>query len=228
MSLNTWRNLLFSSLQAIDYSYSPTANKGIKRIPAVRLHNINAISHEVMLTPRLHTFLSRLTSLSMELEYADLHLWSGTFPHRPLSPTPFPLDFDLGPKVFNHLASFEDLTFNANNAVKMGRIEHFRHLTEDTGLRDAHMPRLRDVTLTNISICAELREFLVRHLHTLKSVELHDCYAYSPLTPLTPTPSYPSTTDPNMKTWKELFASITTTTTTNQHHFHIRTTSNPT
>ncbi|KAL5342999.1 hypothetical protein BJX70DRAFT_394433 [Aspergillus crustosus] len=81
----------------------------------------------------------------------------------------------IGPWVIAHLSNIEELSLDASEATPLGKIGHF--FGGGMSLEGANMPRLQKLTLRNMLVCTELRDFLLRHLNTLQSVTLQQSYS---------------------------------------------------
>lgn len=86
------------------------------------------------------------------------------------------------------LTSVEEFTFDPSRHLALGALKkypgHHDNIEDkyfayqlDMGLANASMLNLRKLTLRNINVCLEMRDFIIRHLDTLENVELHECYA---------------------------------------------------
>ncbi|KAE8422261.1 hypothetical protein BDV36DRAFT_245457 [Aspergillus pseudocaelatus] len=168
---NAWRGLMAASFRAILSSYSSQRCAGGQIPLSLTIHALNIVPISVFSTGEFHGFLSQLTRFNMSLKQWDngagwmLNTHEGFFG--------FP--DCLGPWFFNHLTSVEEFSFDPQESAPLGDAGQPR--AYDISLWKATMPRLRGLTLGNIYLCLELKDFLLRHLSMLESISLRECYS---------------------------------------------------
>ncbi|KAB8215523.1 hypothetical protein BDV33DRAFT_208228 [Aspergillus novoparasiticus] len=165
---NAWRGLMAASFRAILSSYSAPRCPGGHIPLSLTIHELNIVPISVFSTREFHDFLSHLTSFNMSLKHGAGWMLN-TFKVFYRFPD------CLGPWFFNHLTSVEEFSFDPQESAPLGDAGQ-RHAF-DISLRKANMPRLRKLSLGNIYLCLELKDFLLRHLDTLESISLHECYS---------------------------------------------------
>ncbi|RMZ41251.1 hypothetical protein CA14_001681 [Aspergillus flavus] len=165
---NAWRGLMAASFRAILSSYSAPRYPGAQIPLSLTIHELNIVPKSVFSTREFHDFLSHLTSFNMSLMHGAGWMLN-TFK------VFYGFPDCLGPWFFNHLTSAEEFSFDPQESAPLGDAGQ-RHAF-DISLRKANMPRLRKLSLGNIYLCLELKDFLLRHLDTLESISLHECYS---------------------------------------------------
>ncbi|KAJ1709163.1 hypothetical protein NYO67_8688 [Aspergillus flavus] len=165
---NAWRGLLAASFRAILSSYSAPRCPGGQIPLSLTLHELNIVPISVFSTREFHGFLSHSTSFNISLMHGAGWMLN-TFK------VFYGFPDCLGPWFFNHLTSVEEFSFNPQESAPLGDAGQ-RHAF-NISLRKANMPRLRKLSLGNIYLCVELKDFLLRHLDTLESISLHECYS---------------------------------------------------
>ncbi|KAF5866531.1 hypothetical protein ETB97_011416 [Aspergillus alliaceus] len=169
---NAWHGLMAASFRAIVSGYRSQCHPGDLVPRSLSIHDLNIVALSVFSMDEFHNALSRLKNFDMSLKRWDNGVgWmlntQSIFQGLP--------DY-LGPWFFHHLSSVEEFSFDPRDSASLGNAG--QAYCDDIGLRNASMPMLRKLTLTNIIICFELRDFLIRHLDTLESILLQHCYAY--------------------------------------------------
>ncbi|OOO06490.1 ABC-2 type transporter [Aspergillus oryzae] len=165
---NAWRGLMAASFRAILSSYSAPRYPGAQIPLSLTIHELNIVPISVFSTREFHDFLSHLTGFNMSLMHGAGWMLN-TFK------VFYGFPDCLGPWFFNHLTSAEEFSFDPQESAPLGDAGQ-RHAF-DISLRKANMPRLRKLSLGNIYLCLELKDFLLRHLDTLESISLHECYS---------------------------------------------------
>ncbi|KAE8368069.1 hypothetical protein BDV27DRAFT_168643 [Aspergillus caelatus] len=190
-SENTWRALMAASFRAIVSNYSdPSPNH---RLPlSIEFRDLNIFMVSVFTTEVFQSFLSQLKTFNL-----SLRRWDNGAGWTMITQAIF-RDFShyLGPFFFNHLAAVEEFSFDPRETGTLGN--GGQAYWEDIGLRNTTLPRLRKLTLNNIIICLELRDFLVRHKATLESITFQDCFASD---------EQPSVHNERIE-WRELFTTL--------------------
>ncbi|KAE8402488.1 hypothetical protein BDV37DRAFT_159673 [Aspergillus pseudonomiae] len=169
-SENAWRGLMAASLHAIVSNYTHSSSSGQPPL-SIEFRDLNIFMVSIFTTDAFQSFLSQLTTFNLSIRRWDNGVgWT-------MMTQPIFSDFShyLGPFFFNHLATVEEFSFDPRETASLGN--GGQPYCEDIGLRNATMPRLRKVTLKNIILCSELRDFLVRHKTTLESIAFEDCFA---------------------------------------------------
>lgn len=178
---NAWCRLMTASLNAIVSNYGGEAQQ---QLPSFELHHLNILNVRTFSTSACRDFLSRLKcfSLSTQLRDSDLAFCIKTMEGY-ITFTEY-----LGPRLLEKLTSVEELTFDPSRHLALGALKkypgYYYNVEDkyfayqfDMGLANAIMLNLRKLTLRNINVCLEMRDFIIRHLDTLENVELHECYA---------------------------------------------------
>ncbi|OGM49717.1 hypothetical protein ABOM_001887 [Aspergillus bombycis] len=169
-SENAWRGLMAASLHAIVSNYTNSSSTG--QLPlSIEFRDLNIFMVSIFTTEAFQSFLSQLTTFNLSIRRWDNGVgWT-------MMTQPIFGDFShyLGPFFFNNLAAVEEFSFDPRDTASLGN--GGQPYYEDIGLRDTTMPRLRRLTLSNIILCSELRDFLVRHKTTLESITFQDCFA---------------------------------------------------
>ena len=163
---NAWRGLMAASFRAIVSNYTRA------RFPqSVEIHDLHITMVSAFFTNAFQHFLSQLKAFNLSLrEYDNGAGWQlNTF-------SIFASFADcLGPLFFNHLASIEEFSFDSRKTGLLGNAG--QAYCNDISLRACVMPKLRKLTLSNVFICLEVRDFLLRHTETLQSITFQDCFA---------------------------------------------------
>ena len=190
-SENTWRALMAASFRAIVSNYiDPSPNR---RLPlSIEFRDLNIFMVSVFTTETFQSFLSQLKTFNL-----SLRRWDNGAGWTMITQAIF-RDFShyLGPFFFHHLAAVEEFSFDPSETGMLGNGGQAYY--EDIGLRNTTLPRLRKLTLNNIIICLELRDFLVRHKTTLESITFRDCFASD---------EQPSVHNERIE-WRELFTTL--------------------
>jgi hypothetical protein len=168
---NAWHGLMAASFRAIVSGYRSQCRAGDQVPRSLSIHDLNIVVLSVFSMGEFHDALSRLKTFDLSLKRWDNGVgWmlntQSIFQGMPAC---------LGPWFFNHLSSVEEFSFDPRDSALLGNAG--QAYCDEIGLRKASMPMLRKLTLTNIFICIELRNFLIRHLDTLESILLQHCYA---------------------------------------------------
>ncbi|KAF7590910.1 hypothetical protein BBP40_002216 [Aspergillus hancockii] len=168
---NAWHGLMAASFRAIVSGYRSQCCPGDQVLRSLSIRELNIVVLSVFSMGEFHDALSRLKTFDLSLKRWDngggwmlntQSIFQG-------------LPDCLGPWFFHHLSSVEEFSFDPRDSALLGNAG--QAYSDDIGLRKANMPMLRKLTLTNIFICIELRDFLIRHLDTLESISLQHCYA---------------------------------------------------
>ncbi|KAB8201368.1 hypothetical protein BDV34DRAFT_229330 [Aspergillus parasiticus] len=163
---NAWRGLMAASFRAILSSYSPG------QIPlSLTIRELNIVPISIFSTREFHDFLSHLKSFNMSLKQWD----NGAGWMLNTYEVFYGFPDCLGPWFFDHLTSVEEFSFDPQESAPLG--DAGQPNAYDISLWKANMPRLRKLSLGNIYLCLELKDFLLRHLDTLESISLHECYS---------------------------------------------------
>ncbi|KAL4982008.1 hypothetical protein BDW68DRAFT_66877 [Aspergillus falconensis] len=159
---NAWRGLMASSFAAV----------ASNELVSFEIHHLHVAEVSTFMTPAFRSFLSKLKSFKLSLQPLDNGAgW------RFNTTEIFPGFADrLGPWFTHNLLSVEEFSFDPSNSSVLG--EAGQLYSHNMSLQGATMPRLRKLTLSNIIICAELRDFVLRHLDVLEEIILQECYAY--------------------------------------------------
>lgn len=210
---NPWYRLMTASLNAIASSYASKT-----QLPSFELHHLNIINVRAFSTAACRDFLSQLKCFSLSTKFRDadlaccIKIMEGyiTFTEY------------LGPRLLEKLTSVEELTFDPSCHFTLGALKKYpgRHYNIedkyfgyqlDIGLANANMPNLRNLTLRNINVCPEMRDFIIRHLDTLEYVELHECYANNEdfLSEAEQEDNHAAENDPERIIWHSLFTQLT-------------------
>ncbi|OGM47394.1 hypothetical protein ABOM_002580 [Aspergillus bombycis] len=168
---NAWRGLMAASFRAILSSYSPQRCPGGQVLVSLTIHALNIVPISVFSTREFHEFLSHLERFRMSLKQWD----NGVGWMLNTQEVFFNFPNSLGPWFFNHLTSVEEFSFDPQDSAPLGNSG--QPYAYDISLWNATMPRLRKLTLGNIYLCLELKDFLLRHLDTLESIFLQECYS---------------------------------------------------
>ena len=190
-SENTWRALMAASFRAIVSNYIDTSPN--RRLPlSIEFRDLNIFMVSVFTTETFQSFLSQLKTFNL-----SLRRWDNGAGWTMITQAIF-RDFShyLGPFFFHHLAAVEEFSFDPRETGMLGNGGQAYY--EDIGLRNTTLPRLRKLTLNNIIICLELRDFLVRHKTTLESITFRDCFASD---------EQPSVHNERIE-WRELFTTL--------------------
>ncbi|KAK6811772.1 hypothetical protein RU639_012328 [Aspergillus parasiticus] len=170
-SENTWRGLMAATFRAIVSNYSHASSN--RRLPLnIEFRDLNIFMVSVYATEAFQSFLSQLRSFNLSLRRWDNGVGWTMITQRIFRE----FTHYLGPLFFDHLATVEEFSFDPRETGTLGN--GGQPYCEDIGLRNTTLPRLRKLTLNNVIICLELRDFLVRHKATLESITLRDCFAY--------------------------------------------------
>lgn len=166
-SENAWRGLMAASYRAIISNYTR-----YRRFPrSVEINDLNIIMVSTFSTDAFQYFLSQLKTFKLSLiEYDNGAGWQ-------LNTQSIYESFAdcLGSLFYNHLASVEEFSLDPRNSGFLGNAG--QAYCCDISLRAATMPKLRKLSLSNIFICLELQDFLLRHMESLGSIVLRDCFA---------------------------------------------------
>ncbi|KAB8252508.1 hypothetical protein BDV35DRAFT_335374 [Aspergillus flavus] len=169
-SENTWRGFMAATFRAIVSNYSHASSN--RRLPLnIEFRDLNIFMVSVYATEPFQSFLSQLKSFDLSLRRWDNGVGWTMITQRIFRE----FTHYLGPFFFDHLATVEEFSFDPRETGTLGN--GGQPYCEDIGLRNTTLPRLRKLTLNNIIICLELRDFLVRHKATLESITLQDCFA---------------------------------------------------
>ncbi|KAE8374833.1 hypothetical protein BDV26DRAFT_32064 [Aspergillus bertholletiae] len=168
---NTWLGLITASYRAILSSYSPDHYPAGQIPLSLNIRELHIVPISVFSTDEFHKFLSKLRSFNMSLTQWD----NGVGWMLNTQDVFFGFSDCLGPWFFNHLTSVEEFTFDPQYSAPLG--DAGQPYAYDISLWKASMPRLRELTLGNIYLCPELKDFLLRHLDTLESISLRECYS---------------------------------------------------
>ncbi|KAE8372469.1 hypothetical protein BDV26DRAFT_301894 [Aspergillus bertholletiae] len=167
---NTWRGLMAASFRAIVSNYTHSSSS--QRLPlSVEIRDLNIFMVSVFTDEVFRTFLSQLKTFHLSLRRWDNGVGWVMITQRIFR------DFShyLGPFFFHHLAAVEDFSFDPQETAPLGN--GGQPYCEDIGLRHTTLPKLRNITLNNVILCEELRDFLIRHSATLESITFWDCFA---------------------------------------------------
>ncbi|KAL4883251.1 hypothetical protein BJY04DRAFT_28863 [Aspergillus karnatakaensis] len=187
---NPWRGLMASSLNAV---VTNNTLQGDANLPlSFELHHLGPVAVSTFKTPEFHGLLRRLTSFTLSLDpISNADYWQ-------INTEPIFVEFVgcLGPWFIAHLHNIETLILEAPESSPLGNTGHIHGI--DISLKQARMPRLRILTLRNIIVCTELSDFILRHLATLESITLQECYALN----------WDYTLSPSHIYWGELFSKL--------------------
>lgn len=178
---NAWYRLMTASLDAIVSNY---AGETQQQLPSFELHHLNILNVRTFSTAACRDFLSRLKCFSLSTQLRDSNL---AFCIKTMEGYIIFTEY-LGPRLMEKLTSVEEFTFDPSRHLALGALKkypgHHDNIEDkyfayqfDMGLANASMLNLRKLTLRNINVCLEMRDFIIRHLDTLENVELHECYA---------------------------------------------------
>ncbi|KAL5335529.1 hypothetical protein BJX70DRAFT_374955 [Aspergillus crustosus] len=172
----SWRGMMAASYRAIASNYAPDrCPNGTDHLPlSIEIKELPMYAVSTFTSLHWPHFISQLTSFTL------------SFPR---------MDNGAGWNLNKHLGYYgfvENLPFWFFDHLR--RVEHFEFdpavsgiLGEmgETGIFQASAPKIRSVKFTNHAICAELQDFLVRHMATLERISLYHCHATStePATP---------------------------------------------
>ncbi|KAL2820260.1 hypothetical protein BDW59DRAFT_150950 [Aspergillus cavernicola] len=161
---DTWYGLMASSFNAI-------ASNNPIHFHSLELHHLNVAEISTFTTPAFRTLISQLKSFNLSLEPLDNGAgwqfnWAEIF---------HGFADRFAPWFTDHLHSVEEFTLDPSESAVLG--DSGQPYGHDISLADSNMPRLRKLTLRNIIVCVELRDFILRHLTTLEEVVLQECYA---------------------------------------------------
>ncbi|KAL4866232.1 hypothetical protein BDV12DRAFT_199424 [Aspergillus spectabilis] len=183
---NAWLGLMASSFTSL-VSNSPV------HIRSLEIHHLNIAEISTFTSPEFPRFLSQLQSFNLSIRPWD----NGVGWHLNTQQNFDGFADRLGPWFTEHLSSVEEFTLDPSNSSVLGNaLQPYCH---DISLRNSHMPSLRKLTLRNIIICVELRDFIIRHLETIEEVSLHECYAIT---------GWANDSDSEALTWLDLFAAL--------------------
>ncbi|KAL4880762.1 hypothetical protein BJY04DRAFT_218919 [Aspergillus karnatakaensis] len=167
---SAWYALMTTSLNAI---VSPADSN----ILSFEINNLIPANISTFYTPSFHAFLSRLHSFTLSIRPLD----NGAGWNLNTKEIFWGFSDRLGPWFMQNLTDVKTLTFDPSETMPLGDSgDGYQSHPHDIGLRGARMPNLRSLTLRNLIICPELRDFILAHLDTLCSVSLHECYADEP------------------------------------------------
>ncbi|KAE8138534.1 hypothetical protein BDV38DRAFT_281843 [Aspergillus pseudotamarii] len=170
---NAWRGLMAASFRAILSSYGSQHWPGGQIPLSLTIQALNIVPISVFSTGEFHYFLSQLRRFNMSLKQWD----NGVGWMLNTYECFFGFPDCLGPWFFNHLTSVEEFSFDPQESAPLG--DAGQPHAYNISLWKADMPRLRGLTLGNIYLCLELKDFLLRHLGTLESISLRECYSCS-------------------------------------------------
>ncbi|KAL4993505.1 hypothetical protein BDV10DRAFT_198256 [Aspergillus recurvatus] len=159
---DAWRGLMASSFAAI----------ASNELGSLEIRHLHVAEVSTFTTPTFRSFLSKLKSFKLSLRPLDNGAgW------RFNTTQIFPGFADrLGPWFTHNLLSVEEFGFDPSDSSVLGDAGQL--YSHSISLQGATMPRLRKFTISNIIICAELRDFILGHLGNLEEITLQECYAY--------------------------------------------------
>ncbi|RJE25922.1 hypothetical protein PHISCL_01764 [Aspergillus sclerotialis] len=169
-SENAFRGLMAASFRAIISNYTRYPSS-VPFPRSVEINDLNIIMVSTFSTDAFQYFLSQLKTFKLSLiEYDNGAGWQ-------LNTNSIFASFAdcLGSLFFNHLASVEEFSLDPRKSGFLGNAG--QAYCCNISLRASTMPKLRKLTLSNIFICLELQDFLLRHMESLKSIILRDCFA---------------------------------------------------
>ncbi|KAL2837190.1 hypothetical protein BJY01DRAFT_221278, partial [Aspergillus pseudoustus] len=171
-----WRDLMASSFRAIASNYDPQRYPSGTTPNLPRALNIRELAPTTLPTyyePVWGHFLSHIKHFTMTIPYLD----NGAGWCVITQPAYSGFTEYLGPWFFQHLSAAESISFDPAETGTLGDTGDAR-FDSSIGLHDANMPNLRSVNFGNLVLCDELLKFLVRHIGTLESITLRDCYGF--------------------------------------------------
>ncbi|EDN06698.1 hypothetical protein I7I51_09085 [Histoplasma capsulatum] len=161
-----WRALLSAGVNSI------IQNPSYGRLETFEIQNLGVFPASAYGLQKFRKLFSKLKTF--RLSFSELGQTGSLDPN-------FQFFEQLGPWFFNNLRLVENLSVDAGRRHLLS--EQVSYGFNNTGLREARMPKLRNVKFQNLFLCKEVVAFLTKHLGTLESITLENCYGNHSLKP---------------------------------------------